>query len=94
LLAVVQSPSSGTFACAGSGSVNFPTYTVRNIGGGVLSWSATTNGAKVTVSPANGNVVPGAPRSVQLSGDALVTTLVVTFKSNGGGATFKVACKL
>lgn len=88
-LVVTQSPSSGIFACAGSG---YPSFKVSNTGGRTLFWSVTVNNSHVHLSPRSGRLAAHTSQTVLLSGDARGGSLVVTFTSNGGSVSFKIMC--
>ncbi len=74
---------------------SWPELTVRNDGGGRLSWSATTSDkAFVKASPSSSTLDAGASVTVSLSGALhLGNQLKVTFSSNGGVATATITCR-
>ena len=74
---------------------SWPKLTVRNTGGGRLSWSATTSDKTfVKASPSSSTLDAGAQVTVTLSGALhLGNQLKVTFSSNGGSAMAIISCR-
>lgn len=72
----------------------WPKLTVRNDGGGSLSWSATTSDKTfVHATPSSSTLGAGASVTVSLSGILhLGNHLTVSFSSNGGPATVTINC--
>jgi hypothetical protein len=72
----------------------YPSITVKNIGGGTLTWSATTGDANnVALRPAIGSLGPGAVQSIHISGSHPGATLTVFFTSNGGAKSIVFICR-
>ena len=57
-------PGQLSFSAAQGTSPSPQTFTVANAGGGTLAWTATTDAAWLSVSPASGSLGPGAARSL------------------------------
>jgi hypothetical protein len=91
-LVVTQSPSSGIFACAGSGPANYPSFRLSNTGSWTLFWSATTSNSHVKPSPSSARLAAHSSQTVLLSGFVRGGSLVVSFTSNGGSVSFKIMC--
>jgi hypothetical protein len=74
----------------------YPPITVKNSGGGTLSWSAQASDQAVTVNPNQGSLAAGASKSLTISGSHPAppgSTLSINFTSNGGNATVTFTCK-
>ncbi len=70
----------------------YPNLTVKNAGGGQLSWGAHTSDGLVHVAPSSGTLSAGRSQSVSLSGLHVGTRLTITFSGNGGSATVTITC--
>ena len=75
--AIGLQPSSLTFdAPEGGPSPATKQFTVKNDGGGTLTWSATDNATWLTLNPTGGSLVSGASQVVTVTADVLSPTLL------------------
>jgi len=71
----------------------YPTITVKNTGGGTLTWSGSgPSSPPVTLSPSSGSLAAGGSTVVHVSGSHPGPTVTITFTSNGGNATVTFTC--
>jgi len=88
------SPTGEVNVVCGALPLTYPAVTVRNGGGGTLTWSVTATNAHVTVSPAGGSLGAGQARTLttgQASGGAGTD---LNFTSNGGSAKVSFVCQV
>jgi hypothetical protein len=83
----VTASSSSAFCLNGQ----YPTITIKNTGGGTLTWSG-SGPSPVTLSPSSGSLAPGSSTVVNVSGSHPGPTVTITITSNGGNATVTFNC--
>jgi hypothetical protein len=86
------SPTGTIYVTCGSLPLSYPTVTVRNSGGGTLTWQASATNAQVTLSPASGSLGAGQSQTMTVSQTSGSAGTDIHVSSNGGGATVSFIC--
>jgi hypothetical protein len=86
------SPTGTTYINCGSLPIPYPSVTVRNSGGGTLTWQASATNAQVTLSPASGSLGAGQSQTMTVSQTSGGAGTDIHVTSNGGSATVSYMC--
>jgi hypothetical protein len=88
------SPPGITDVNCGTLPIPYPTATVKNSGGRILTWQVTATNTHVTVSPASGSLTAGQSQTLAVSQTSGSGGTDLNFTSNGGSAKISFACSV